>query len=203
MTRERLSRQQSRLQTRDRLLEASSAVFSRCGFHAASVEEIAEEAGYSKGAVYSNFASKEELFLTLLDRHLETELQSITAQFTPKEEHEGERVSEQDRSFPVHLEERRTWNVLTLEFFLYALRHPTAQQQLAERYRGARQILTTLFQGISQAEKDRSAVPIEYLPWVLIALGTGLSLQAYLEPGALPTDLYSTIIGRLLDTPHE
>src|SRR5258706_6443215 len=61
----RLSRQQSRLQTRERLLEAATLVFSRRGFDAASVEEIAEEAGYSKGAVYSNFASKEELFLTL------------------------------------------------------------------------------------------------------------------------------------------
>src|SRR5260221_4643509 len=109
----RLSRQQSRLQTQERLLEAATLVFSRHGFDAASVEEIAEEAGYSKGAVYSNFASKEELFLTLLDRHLEAELRSVTAQFAQKSNHESSVA--QDRSFPAHLQERRTWNVLTLD----------------------------------------------------------------------------------------
>jgi AcrR family transcriptional regulator len=203
VARERLSRQESRLQTRERLLEAATSVFSRRGFHAASVEEVAEEAGYSKGAVYSNFASKEELFLALLDRHLEAELQTMTSQFTQKGGYESAEAALQNRSFPAHLEEKRTWNVLTLEFFLYALRHPTVQHQLAERYRAARNVLTTLLQEISQAEEDRPAFPTEYLAWAFIALGTGLSLQAYLEPEALPTDLYTTIIGRLLDAPHE
>lgn len=102
-----------------------------------------------------------------------------------------------------HLEAKRTWNVLTLEFFLYAFRHPAAQRQLAERYRGAWQVLTTLFQGISHVEEGRSALPIAYLLWALIALGMGLSLQAYLEPGALPAELYSTIVGQFLRTLHE
>jgi len=201
MAPERLSRQQSRLQTRERLLEAATLVFSRRGFDAASVEEVAEEAGYSKGAVYSNFASKEELFLTLLDRHLEAEMQSVTAQFAQKSNHESGEA--QDRSFPAHLQERRTWNVLTLEFFLYALRHPTAQQQLAERYRAARSELATLFRTVAPAPVVRSDLPGEYLAWALIALGIGLSLQAYLEPKALPADLYPTITGLLLHTPHE
>src|SRR5258708_26764075 len=68
-----------------RLLEAAAIVFSRQGFDATSVDQVAEEAGFSKGAVYSNFASKEELFLVFLDRHLETELQSVAAQFEPRE----------------------------------------------------------------------------------------------------------------------
>ncbi len=125
----------------------------------------------------------------------------MTAQFAQKSNHESSVA--QDRSFPAHLQERRTWNVLTLEFFLYALRHPTAQQQLAERYRAARNELTTLLQGISPASEDGSALPDEYLAWALIGLGIGLSLQAYLEPTALPADLYPTITGLLLHAPHK
>lgn len=199
MGRERLSRQESRLQTRERLLEAAALVFSRRGYHAASVEEIAEEAGFSKGAVYSNFASKEDLFLALLDRHLAAELHDVASQFSQR----GSQEEKPRKSFAAELEKKRTWNVLTLEFSLYAMRHPTVQQQLAARYRMGRNELTSLLRWIYQAEGVDPAFPIEYMAWALLALGTGLALQAYLEPGILPTDLYATIVGRLLDAPRE
>jgi AcrR family transcriptional regulator len=67
-TRQRLSREQSREQTRERLLEASHTVFIQRGFALASVEDIAAAAGYSRGAFYSNFNDKTELFFELLRR---------------------------------------------------------------------------------------------------------------------------------------
>ena len=75
--------------------------------------------------------------------------------------------------------------------------------RLAERYRAARNELTTLLQGNSPSSEDCSALPDEYLAWALIGLGIGLSLQAYLEPTALPADLYPTITGLLLHAPHK
>ena len=63
----RLTRGQSRARTRERLLASAAVVFAREGYAGASVDRIAEEAGYSKGALYSNFASKEELFFELFD----------------------------------------------------------------------------------------------------------------------------------------
>lgn len=63
----RLTREQSRAQTRERLLASAAVVFTREGYGGASVDRIAEEAGYSKGALYSNFASKDDLFLELVD----------------------------------------------------------------------------------------------------------------------------------------
>jgi len=65
----RLTREQSRAQTRERLLASAAVVFAREGYAGASVDRIAEEAGYSKGALYSNFASKDELFFELFDYH--------------------------------------------------------------------------------------------------------------------------------------
>lgn len=205
MAPKRLSRQESQLQTRERLLEAAASVFSQRGFYEASVDEVAEEAGFSKGAVYSNFASKEELFLVLLDRHLEAEFKKIASQFTQKEnaqETEAETV-ETSGSFAAELEETRIWNMLSFEFSLYAIRHPEIQQQLAERYRGARNELTSYLQRMYQAQGEAPAVPIEYIPWAILAMGTGLMLQAYLEPGALPPDMYSTLIKQLLSTARD
>ena len=64
----RLTRDERRAQTRERLLDAAAEVFNRLGYHGASLEAVADAAGYTKGAVYSNFASKSELFLALAER---------------------------------------------------------------------------------------------------------------------------------------
>lgn len=76
----RLSREEGKEQTRQHLLDAARAIYSRKGFAAASVEDIAGEAGYTRGAFYSNFASKTELILALLKQDLaEFEHESVRA----------------------------------------------------------------------------------------------------------------------------
>src|SRR3954454_19188950 len=66
----RQTQPERRQKTRTRLLAAATRVFARHGYHAATLDEIAAEAGFTKGALYYNFASKEELFLALLDQHI-------------------------------------------------------------------------------------------------------------------------------------
>ena len=67
----RMSRSERKARTREELLAAARKVFLRRGFHGATLEEIADEAGYTKGAVYSNFAGKDDLYLALLAAHYE------------------------------------------------------------------------------------------------------------------------------------
>src|SRR5947208_10158211 len=73
-----MTREQSKAHTRERLLEAARSVFASSGFHGAAVEEIAAEAGFSTGALYSNFDGKEDLFLALMERELEENAREIT-----------------------------------------------------------------------------------------------------------------------------
>src|SRR5208282_2448720 len=73
----RLSREQSRAQTRERLLDAAREAFARNGFHGASVDEIASAAGFSTGALYSNFDGKEDLFLALMEREIDEHAREI------------------------------------------------------------------------------------------------------------------------------
>jgi AcrR family transcriptional regulator len=73
----RLTRSESQAQTRERLLESAKRVFLREGYVRTSLEKVADEAGYSKGAVYSNFEGKEALFLELLKRKFETDIESL------------------------------------------------------------------------------------------------------------------------------
>ena len=92
MKRKRLTREQSKDQTRLRLLDAAQAIFMKKGFVAASVEDIAEAAGYTRGAFYSNFRSKPELFLELLRRDhesMQAELHSIFEENVTREDMEA------------------------------------------------------------------------------------------------------------------
>ncbi len=72
-----MTREQSRANTRERLLARPASVFARSGFHGASVEEIASEAGFSTGALYSNFDGKEDLFLVLMEREIDEHAREI------------------------------------------------------------------------------------------------------------------------------
>src|SRR5258708_11189245 len=70
----RLTRDQKKAQTRLQLLEAAANVFARRGYHAATVDEVAEEAGFTVGALYSNFAGKQDLFLEMLEEHFDRQV---------------------------------------------------------------------------------------------------------------------------------
>src|SRR4051794_214870 len=73
------TRQARKAQTRERLLDAAGGVFARRGYHRALLEEVAEEAGFSTGAVYSNFSGKEDLFLSLLEDLIERQAAELAA----------------------------------------------------------------------------------------------------------------------------
>jgi len=122
--------------TREALLASAREVFAHRGFHAASLEEIAEAAGFTRGAVYSNFENKEELFFAVLDRHVETQLAAFDALF---EDSGGPNaVSDEDI---VRVWRQLTsggdpeWVALSLEFRLYVLRNPDVRDRYLARYK--------------------------------------------------------------------
>src|SRR5436190_9573246 len=114
---------EKRDQTRDRIVAAAERVFARRGYHGASLDEIAQQAGFTKGALYYNFASKEELFLALLDRLIEARLallESLRAQAQPAET----RLRQGAGRVVGSLEGDRDWSLLFFEFASHAAREP-------------------------------------------------------------------------------
>ena len=195
----RQTRAQRRQQTRARLLDAAGQVFARRGFHAATVDEVADAAGYTKGAVYSNFANKDELFLALLDQRLAAQLQQVEALYAieSSEELVAAMRGRTEREFAA----ARDFGVLHVEFWLYAMRNPAAQAQLAKRYRELRGHLAEL---IAKRYAHQTPPPVspEHLAALAIATDTGLFLQYAAEPGALPWELHANAMIQLLDTPN-
>src|SRR5690625_521350 len=115
LNKKRLTREESKQKTRNELLQVASKMFAKKGFHDTSVDQIAEEAGYSKGAVYSNFGSKEDLFLSVFSENQKKDLQKF-------EEIAGEYHSLDDfikmidKNHQVERKENRDWGMLKLEF---------------------------------------------------------------------------------------
>jgi AcrR family transcriptional regulator len=192
---QRMSRKESQFQTRERLLDAGLQVFSRRGYYAASVDEIAAEAGFSKGAVYSNFESKEDLFLALIDRRFTTDAATYPGiiNFMVDQLPSGDGADFKEVVMGDH-----TWNILMVEFFLFAMRDEANRNKLAKRLEQLRNImkesLVTLYTQLGR----RPTLPVEELPWSVFSLGVGMMLQLYIDPDGLPDGLYEHTLQHLL-----
>lgn len=173
--RRRLSRDESREATRHAVLDAAERLFIERGYRGASLDEIAEAAGFSKGAVYSNFESKGDLFLALLDRRAAAEQAAL----------EGGR-SPQNDSFG--------WPLATLDFFVDAVRDERLKAALAERYREARRRSNA--SGASRTNPDDLGQ--EDIATVAMALGSGLIIQSAIDPSAVAPDLFERVMRRLV-----
>jgi AcrR family transcriptional regulator len=192
-----LTREENRAVTRERLLDAAAEVFSAKGFAASSLEEIADVAGYSRGAVYSNFAGKDELFSAVMVRRREARYRVVAevfkenpdplAFFAALQERDRERI------------DTRRWFLLTMEYFLYAMRNPEALPALADHERVLRAEVAEAISAIFQTLGVDPPLPLLDSAAVVQALDYGLLLQHLIEPESISTKLYFDALTVLLD----
>lgn len=191
------SRETRRAQTCEALLAAAQRVFARRGFHGASVDAVAEEAGLTSGALYSNFDGKEDLFLTLLERHIERQTRQVAASVAglPTVEERAARAAEEYMRF---LEESPELTLLFVEFWAYAAREPGAGARFAERTRGVRDAIERLIhEGVRELGVE-PPLPVDQLAVAIAALADGLALHRITEPDAVPRDLYGEVLALIL-----
>jgi AcrR family transcriptional regulator len=129
-TRKRLTRQESKDVTRARLVEAAEQLFIRKGFDDTSVEEISETAGYSRGAFYSNFDDKDQVFLAVINRHRGGALEVIDDTFQQISECEGQIVAV--REWLSNQWRRKDFVVLQMEFSRRAMKDRSVRKHVSE-----------------------------------------------------------------------
>jgi AcrR family transcriptional regulator len=197
----RLTREESRQQTRTRLLEAAVQVFSRRGYQVATVDEIAEAAGYSKGAVYSNFSSKEELFLELLDQRFALERANwpgLADVIAPAHDP----APSQEDGYIEAIRTDRDWVILLMEFMLCALRDEKIWRMVQPRIHALQQDMQAALAGLYAERQLQPEIPVEMLPHAIISLGIGLSLQYFMDPPAFPDNMYGLVLHSILKGKH-
>lgn len=193
---QRLTRDEARRQTRERLLDAAADEFRRHGYNGASLEAIAEAAGYTKGAIYSNFDTKADLFKALVDRRLDAELAMQAQQLAGKSLHEV--IEELDDVFERQVARNPEWVALELEFALAGMRDPEVRRRLVAGWEDLRDRTGESIDHLL-AEADRAA-PFtgRELSVLFSALATGLGMQQLLEPETLDPELLVRAVRRLV-----
>jgi AcrR family transcriptional regulator len=204
MKRKRKTQAERREETRELVLAAAARVFAQRGFHATSLDAIAEEAGFSRGAVYYNFADKEELFLELLDRRCAERAQDLRAVFADTPEDDVAATSRQAQLAAQHALDAMTgdpeWRALYLEFLAQAARDPAFRRRFAKRSQEMRGALEDVVVGRTQLVSGALGMEPEQLAVVIDALGTGLWAHHMLHgPRAVPPDLFSQALALIVD----
>jgi AcrR family transcriptional regulator len=193
----RLTREQRKANTRERLLDAARNVFARGGFHGASVEEIASAAGFSTGALYSNFDGKEDLFLVLMEREIEEHSREIAAAVARRAS-VAERATGGAEVWMGMIEREPELLLLFMEFWAYGVRDPQVRPKVAARFARARELLTALIADSARELELELEIPAEQLAIAIDALADGIARQKLADPKAVPDELMGKVLSLLL-----
>lgn len=178
---ERWTRQRRVEHTRTLLLDAAEEVVARQGFGAAALEVIADAAGYTRGAIYSHFGTKEELFLAVMERQLQRFLDGFTdivESFHTVSDFDADKLAERWRELSIGAPDRAA---LGYEFTLFLLRNPDARERVAKQRRQTVRSLADYIDAHLEKIGGRLRVRSELLAKVLIAANEGITLGSHID----------------------
>jgi AcrR family transcriptional regulator len=180
----RMTRAESQAQTRSQLIATARQMFFSDGYHPTSLEKVADAAGYSKGAVYSNFRNKDELCTAVLDEIRAERFAEVIGL-----------VSQPDRFEAIRDWAQRVigdpgWTPLEAEFALHARPNEQLRTELAARLDNIIQMLAT---GVESADNLDLKIPSREAATVMLALGVGLGLMRSIDPSIPVTGLIDVL----------
>jgi AcrR family transcriptional regulator len=197
LARKRLTREESRAQTRDRLMDAAYEIVVRNGIEEASIEDIAEAAGFSRGAFYSNFETKEDLLCALLERETDKgqeELRTIMDQAASPAE-----LIQKARAFYVNLGANSQKCTFALAVRLYSMRHPSVREQVNEMFRKDQEKIVRQVQAVYAVTGIEQPCSAEIVTFGLMAIAQGLCLTQVMDPAAISRESLPQILETLFD----
>jgi AcrR family transcriptional regulator len=194
-------RRPPRAETRRRVLDAAAAVFARHGYDAATLDDVAEAAGFSKGAVYSNFAGKRELLLALMEDRIGGRIDQVRAAGDRLAE-PADRLQSAAAELEGLIETDADWHLLFIEFWARAVRDPDLRKELAERRRPMRELIAGFLEEQATALGRELPAPADQLAVIVLALSNGLAVERLADPAAVDGDVYATAL-RLMFAPGD
>lgn len=195
MTEQTLTRREKQQHTRKCLLKAAAEIFSREGLEGASVDQVAQAAGYTKGAFYANFKSKEELFLVMLDERFSRELERLDQALAGTHEaHEEAHAAATDF---IHFAGDDDWPRLYFQFVAHAARDEDFREELATRLHAMRERVSHIIQRWKQNYGVAPPLPIADVTAMICFMADGFLVDRMIEP-ELSEGLYATMVGVFL-----
>jgi AcrR family transcriptional regulator len=193
----RLRREERQAITRAQILDAAERIFAREGFRGASVEAIAEEAGFSHGAIYSNFKGKEDLFLVLVEERIDTRLARVY-EAADAELSRGAEPLEAARAFVAMLNQEREAYLLLVDFWNQAVRDPKAASRFADRHQRLRTVIGRIVEGVVRDQGLELTLPRDQVAGALVALTNGFTIERLADPDVAPDELLAHSLAALV-----
>ena len=192
------SRAERQALTRTALVDAAERLFVAQGFHATSLDSVAAEAGYTKGAVYSNFASKEDLFFAVYERRLDVRVAEIHA-LLDAAPLARDAIEAMARTASARSEQDDGWLAVFFEFWAHVLRHEELRERFAALH--ARVIEPLSVAAVRHAEEVGEALPEDprKLATARYAMQLGLQLERLTQPDVVDPELGARMISHTID----
>jgi AcrR family transcriptional regulator len=191
------SRQQARTEaTRKKLLTAAERIFARTGYEAARLEDIAAAAGYTRGAFYANFDSKEDIFFALLEAWISEKISALTSLLTQLDSREA-RVSALRQHYLEMAYDRRMV-LLSLEYKLFAVRHPEAHARIRARQERLKECGAEILKLVS-GPRSHVGISNRAAATALGGLSHSLLLERLVNPGSVSDKEIRTLLGLFFD----
>src|SRR6266567_2960444 len=182
--------------TRDRLFDAAARMFEEDGIGGASIEAIAAAAGFTRGAFYSNFKSKDELIIAMLEDHVEQSIRrnlDLLAQHTNLAEFlDALRTMDRSRQDPLGRSP-----LLHMEMILYVARAEKRRPELAKRLRARRKLIADIVETTLKDSGKNASLNPTWTGAILLALEDGFRLHRLIDPETTPADSFLRAIGDL------
>lgn len=191
-------RRPARDDVRRALLDAAAVVFARRGIDAASMDEVASAAGFTKGALYSNFASKDALVEELADEHISAYVGLGMAAVADT----GRPLTEQAQALGDRLtsamDDHADWNLLFIELWARAVRHGDPEGAFLRRRRDLHRVISDAVAEHAHAAEVELRLSPDEVATLLMALANGLAIERSIAPGAVAADLFGRALAQLL-----
>jgi AcrR family transcriptional regulator len=190
---EKLTPERRRERTRNALLDAAAEVFARRGFNGASLDEIAETAGFTRGAIYKHFEDKEDLFFALLDRFNEQSLEKFDHRFQLS----GNAVRDVDGIVAMWKElffQDEDLAAMGSELYLYELRNPKAREKGRAQMQRVIDLVARFME--SQGDAHLFNLPVETVSAIFLITSDGFAHAARVDPQVI--EVYKTFLEVLI-----
>lgn len=190
----RSRREERKEETRAELIASAARVFAHRGFHGASLQEIAREAGYSTGAIYWHFQGKDDLFLAVYESYATTRVREWEEIHASAEGDFAQRARAYADQWMQRLAREPEFMALSLEFLVHAWRNPQLREAFGHRLASGRLALARLLEEAARADGVQLPMGPDRLATALRELGSGLALAKLADPEGIPDRLFGDFI---------
>jgi len=178
---EKLTPERRRQQTRDVLIAAATEVIARRGFEGAALEEIADTAGFTRGAIYKNFADKEDLFLAVIDRSNEQVIEAFRSIAPDSATPEAWDISRMAELWRASVGEFDDLFAIGKEYELYVLRNPEARPRAVAHRRKQRDLVAAFIVEVAKGSGMTLRLPAATLAAIILSAADGLTYAARID----------------------